>query len=125
MLGIVLLYSGSIIILIWGAAHLFPTKTIVRGFGPISEDNRKIITMEWLAEGVAMCYMGILTILVTAIAGRTAAASTVVYLSTAITLVVMAILGWLTYARTPIMPIKLCPWIQSLSALLLFAGVCL
>ena len=125
MLGIVLLYSGSIIILIWGAAHLFPTKTVVRGFGPISEDNRKIITMEWLAEGVAMCYMGILTILVTAIAGRTAAASTVVYLSTAITLVVMAILGWLTYARTPIIPMKLCPWIQSLSALLLFAGVCL
>ena len=124
MLGIVLLYSGSIIILIWGAAHLFPTKTIVRGFGPISEDNRKIITMEWLAEGVAMCYMGILTILVTAIAGRTLA-STVVYLSTAITLVVMAILGWLTYARTPIIPMKLCPWIQSLSALLLFAGVCL
>jgi len=123
--GIVLLYSGSIIILIWGAAHLFPTKTIVRGFGPISEDNRKIITMEWLAEGVAMCYMGILTILVTAIAGRTDAASTVVYLSTAITLVVMAILGWLTYARTPIIPMKLCPWIQSLSALLLFAGVCL
>ena len=125
MSGIVLLYSGSIIILIWGAAHLFPTKTIVRGFGPISEDNRKIITMEWLAEGVAMCYMGILTILVTAIDGRTAAASTVVYLSTAITLVVMAILGWLTYARTPIIPMKLCPWIQSLSALLLFAGVCL
>jgi len=123
--GIVLLYSGSIIILIWGAAHLFPTKTIVHGFGPISEDNRKIITMEWLAEGVAMCYMGILTILVTAIAGRTTAASTVVYLSTAITLVVMAILGWLTYARTPIIPMKLCPWIQSLSALLLFAGVCL
>ena len=125
MLGIILLYLGSIIILIWGAAHLFPTKTIVRGFGPISEDNRKIITMEWLAEGVAMCYMGILTILVTAIDGRTAAASTVVYLSTAITLVVMAILGWLTYARTPIIPMKLCPWIQSLSALLLFAGVCL
>ena len=125
MLGIVLLYSGSVIILIWGAAHLFPTKTIVRGFGPISEDNRKIITMEWLAEGVAMCYMGILTILVTAIAGRTDAASTVVYLSTAITLIVMAILGWLTYARTPIIPMKLCPWIQSLSAMLLFAGVCL
>ena len=73
MSGIVLLYSGSIIILIWGAAHLFPTRTIVRGFGPISEDNRRIITMEWLAEGLAMCYMGILTLLVTAIAGRAAA----------------------------------------------------
>lgn len=125
MLGVVLLYSGSIIILIWGTAHFFPTRTIVRGFGPISEDNRQIITMEWLSEGVAMCYMGILALLVTAIAGRAAAGSTVVYLSTAITLIVMAILGWLTYARTPIIPMKLCPWIQSLSALLLLAGACL
>jgi len=123
--GTILVYSGSIIILIWGAAHLFPTRNIVRGFGSISDDNRRILTMEWLAEGVAMIYMGILTILVTAIAGRVAAASTVVYLATASALVVMAILGWLTYARTPIIPMKLCPWIQSLSALLLFAGVCL
>lgn len=29
--------------------------------------------MEWLAEGLAMCYMGILTLLVTAIVGRAAA----------------------------------------------------
>ena len=124
MSGTILVYSGSIIILIWGAAHLFPTRNIVRGFGSISDDNRRILTMEWLAEGVAMIYMGILTILVTAIAGRVAAASTVVYLATASALVVMAILGWLTYARTPIIPMKLCPWIQSLSALLLLAGAC-
>jgi hypothetical protein len=122
LLGTVLLYSGSAVILIWGTAHLFPTGTIVRGFGSISEDNRRIITMEWLAEGVAMCYMGILAILVTAIAGTAAAASIVVYLCTAITLVVMAVLGWMTYARTPIIPMKLCPWIQSFSALLLLAG---
>ena len=41
MSGTVLVYSGSIIILIWGAAHLFPTIAIVRGFGSISEDNRR------------------------------------------------------------------------------------
>ena len=125
MLGTVLVYSGSIIILIWGATHLFPTRVIVNGFGSISEDNRKIITMEWLAEGVAMIYMGILNILITVVVGRAVVGSTLVYLSTAITLIVMAILGWLTYARTPIIPMKLCPWIQSLSALLLLAGACL
>ena len=123
MLGTVLAYSGSIIILIWGTAHLFPTIAIVRGFGSISEDNRRIITMEWLAEGVAMIYMGVLALLVTAIAGRAAVASPVVYFTTATALIVMAILGWLTYARTPIIPMKLCPWIQSLSALILIAGV--
>ena len=122
MLGTVLLYSGSAIVLIWGAAHFFPTGIIVRGFGPISEDNKKIITMEWLAEGVAMCYMGILSILVTAIAGRNCVASMTVYMTTGSVLVVMAVLGWLTYARTPVLPMKLCPWIQTLSALLLIAG---
>jgi len=79
--------------------------------------------MEWLAEGVAMIYMGVLALLVTAIADRSAIASLVVYFTTATALIVMAILGWLTYARTPIIPMKLCPWIQSLSALILIAGV--
>ena len=74
MLGIVLVYLGSIIVLIWGAAHLFPTRIIVHGFGSISEDSRKIIGIEWLAKSVAVsCYMGILSILVTAIDSRAAA----------------------------------------------------
>jgi hypothetical protein len=65
--GTILVYSGSIIILIWGAAHLFPTRNIVRGFGSISDDNRRILTMEWLAEGVAMIYMGVLALLLIAV----------------------------------------------------------
>lgn len=125
MLGNILIYAGSAIILIWGTAHLFPTGAIVRGFGPISDDNEKIITMEWLAEGVAMIYMGVISILVTAIAGRTLGASMVVYIATAFTLLILAVMGWLTYARTPIVPMKLCPWIQSLCACLLLAGTLL
>jgi len=35
----------------WGVAHLVPTRKVAAGFGPISEDNRHIITMEWIAEG--------------------------------------------------------------------------
>ena len=38
-----LLYSGSAIIMIWGIAHLIPTQAIVKGFGAISEDNKKIL----------------------------------------------------------------------------------
>jgi hypothetical protein len=39
-----LLYLGSKIITLWGIAHLIPTKAIVKGFGDISGDNKKIIT---------------------------------------------------------------------------------
>ncbi len=119
---IAFLYAGSILILVWGIAHFFPTGIIVRGFGAISEDNKKILTMEWLAEGVALCYMGILVLLVTIVAGRALGVPLVVYLVTGCTLLVMAVLGWLTYARTPNIPMKLCPWIQTVSALLMLAG---
>jgi len=44
-----MLYAGSIIILVWGVAHIVPTKSVVKGFGPTSEENRRIITMEWIA----------------------------------------------------------------------------
>jgi len=35
-----LLYIGSIVIILWGIAHIIPTKAIVNGFGEISGDNR-------------------------------------------------------------------------------------
>ncbi len=47
----ILLYIGSGVITVWGIAHIIPTKNVVNGFGTISDDNRRIITMEWVAEG--------------------------------------------------------------------------
>ncbi len=44
MLAQVLLYLGSAIPLFWGISHLFPTRSVVRGFGDISVDNQRIIT---------------------------------------------------------------------------------
>ena len=38
----------------WGVAHLFPTRSIVRGFGDIGTENRRVITMEWIFEGVTL-----------------------------------------------------------------------
>ncbi len=42
----ILLYIAGALTFSWGVAHLFPTKSVVKGFGDISEDNRKIILME-------------------------------------------------------------------------------
>jgi len=53
-------YIGSSITIIWGIAHLFPTKTIVKGFGEISTDNKNFIIMEWLAESVSLVFIGII-----------------------------------------------------------------
>jgi len=47
----ILLYTGAAMTLIWGVSHLFPTKSVVKGFGDITIDNKRIITMEWITEG--------------------------------------------------------------------------
>jgi hypothetical protein len=45
----------------WGVAHLFPTRTVVRDFGDIGEENRRTITMEWIYIGVTLMFAGLLT----------------------------------------------------------------
>ena len=42
---------------------------MVAGFGPLSEDNRINITMEWVAEGLALAFVGALVALVTSVGG--------------------------------------------------------
>jgi hypothetical protein len=51
MTGQILLYIGAALTLLWGIEHLFPTKSVVRGFGEISADNRRIITTALILAG--------------------------------------------------------------------------
>jgi len=117
-----LFFAGSIIILVWGIAHIVPIKSVVNGFGQISEDNKRIITMEWIAEGVTLCFIGLLALL-TAIYGDPASfTSTIVYRASGGVLIAMAVLTGLTGARTPIIPIRICPIIKSVVAALFLVG---
>ncbi|GAB6283276.1 MAG: hypothetical protein STSR0008_20360 [Ignavibacterium sp.] len=116
-----LLYIGSIVITLWGIAHIVPTKSIVTGFGLISEDNRKIITMEWIAEGLTLCFIGFLVLFITILEGLNPV-SIIVYRISAVMLFIMAGLTQLTGARTSILPIKICPVVKTAVAILFFLG---
>ena len=118
----VLVYIGSTIILVWGIAHIVPTKSEVKGFGGIAEDNTRIVTMEWAAEGVTLCFIGLLTLLVTIFGGSQSPVSAVVYRTSAGMLVVMAIWTSLTGARTSILSIKVCPVVKTIVAILPIIG---
>ena len=122
MINDILLYIGSAIIILWGIAHLIPTKAIVNGFGAISEDNKKIITMESIAEGITLCFLGVLVLLVTSLADSQSQAAYIVYLSCAVMLLIMAILTTLTGARTSILPYKICPVVKTVVAILFILG---
>ncbi|MFC1917536.1 hypothetical protein ACFLXH_02670 [Chloroflexota bacterium] len=113
-----LLYIGSIVIILWGIAHIIPTKAIVNSFGEISEDNRKVLTMELIAEGLTLIFLGVLPLLVTLSVGVQDRTASIVYLACAVMLLAMAVLTGLTGARTPTIWYKLCPAIKTLVAVL-------
>ncbi|MBA7553431.1 hypothetical protein ES705_46022 [subsurface metagenome] len=46
-----LIIFGGLLNILWGVSHLFPTNSVVNGFGNISIDNKRIILMEWINEG--------------------------------------------------------------------------
>ena len=122
MINEVLLYIGSTVSILWGIAHLAPTRAVVKGFGDVSADNRRIITMEWLAEGFTLIFIGLLVLLITALYDRSNTISILVYRVSAGMLVLMSTLTMLTGARTKIIPIKICPFILVSVAVLLILG---
>ena len=125
MINTILLYFGAGVITIWGIAHIIPTKSVVNGFGEISQDNKLIITMEWISEGLTLCFIGLLVLLVTLLIGPHNPVSNIVFWAAAAMLTVMAILTASTGARTSILPIKICPAVKIAVAILFVLGVVL
>lgn len=117
-----LLYTGAGIIIIWGIAHIIPTKNVSKGFGAISEDNKKVLTMEVIAEGLTLIFLGVLPLLVTALSDFHSYTAHIVYVTCAVMLLVMAMLTLFTGARTPIIWYKICPAVKTLTAVLFILG---
>ena len=121
MMDLILLYLGSGLTVIWGVAHIFPTKSVVQGFGEISIDNKRIITMEWVTEGFALIFIGVLVATATVI-DPSNVVSTAVYLISVIMLVAMALLSLFTGFKINFLPFKLCPFIFTASAVFIIIG---
>lgn len=114
----VLLFLGSIVITLWGVSHIIPTKSVVAGFGTLSSDNFRIITMEWVAEGLTMVFIGLLVLATTILIGPGSTTANLVFYATAAMLIVMAIWSAFTGARTSILPMKACPFVKTFVAIL-------
>jgi len=117
-------YLAALFVFAWGVAHLFPTRAVVRGFGEISADNRRIIAMEWLVEGAALIFIGLLIALVTAVGPLSRTALAVYWLCFAM-LNALSVISLFTGFRVNFIPFKLCPLIFTGSSLLLLLGIIL
>lgn len=122
MVNEILLYIGSGIIILWGIAHIIPTKGIVNGFGAISEDNKRVLTMELIAEGLTLIFIGVLALLVTVLVGSQGRTAYIVYLACAVMLLAMAVLTMMTGARTETVWYKICPAVKTVVAILYILG---
>ncbi|MEE9450947.1 MAG: hypothetical protein V3V72_12930 [Ignavibacteriaceae bacterium] len=120
-----LLLIGSILIIIWGLAHLFPTQKIVDGFGDISKDNKQIILMEWVAEGLFLCFLGMLVLWVTIFIGTATPTTIFVIRASATMLILLAIVSFFTIFHTSIIWNKLCGFVKSTVAILFLLGTIL
>ena len=120
----ILIFIGAVLTIFWGVAHLFPTGNVVKGFGDISEDNKHIITMEWIIEGAALIFIGVLVTAVTIIDPSSQVSEYVYYLSI-IMLISLAVISLFTGFKVNFLPYKLCPLIFTGSALLIFLGMTL
>lgn len=118
----VLVYIGSVVIIVWGIAHVIPTKAIVKGFGGISEANKKVLAMESIAEGLTLIFLGILPILITAFGDSRSLTAKIVFLTDGVMLLAMAILTLATGARTSTIWYKICPAVKTAVAILFIFG---
>jgi len=117
----ILVYAGAGLTMLWGIAHLFPTRSVVKGFGKISVDNERIITMEWIVEGVALILLGLIAAAVNAI-DPVSAVSRAVTVLVALGLLVLAVVSLFTGFKVRFLPFRLCPLIFTVSAVLILFG---
>ncbi len=120
----VLLIIGSLLPIVWGIAHLFPTKAIVKGFGPLSQDNTYIIIMEWIAEAVALIFMGAVVLIAT-IVDRTSPVAVAVSWVSVVGLNVLSVVSLFTGFHIAFLPFRLCPPIFTGSSILIVLGLLL
>ena len=119
-----LLYLAAALTGLWGAAHLFATKGVVKGFGELKPDNKRIITMEWIVEGVALISIAAFVIAAAAATptGPASSVSSAIYAVAIGALLILAIVSLFTGFRVAFLPFRLCPIIFAVSALLIAWG---
>lgn len=116
----VLIAAG--IVFLWGVSHIIPTRQVVAGFGDITEDNRRIITMEWVAEGLSFIFVAALIVAVTWSASSPEAAEDLVYRVSSGFLIAIGIWTAMTGARTGVIWFRACPVVMSVCSGLLIAA---
>jgi hypothetical protein len=94
---------------------------VVNGFGDISLENKRIIMMEWIIEGVALIFIGVLVASVTYL-DYTSSISRTIYWLSFVMLNTLSLVSVFTGFKVGFLPFKLCPFIFTTSSILMVLG---
>lgn len=118
----VLAYIAAGMVFFWGVSHVVPTRQVVAGFGEIGRDNRHIITMEWVAEGLSFMFVGVLVSIVTLSSAASEAAEDLIYRVVPGFLLTIGVWTAMTGARTGVIWFKMCPVVMTVASALLIGA---
>jgi hypothetical protein len=117
----ILLYISSFFLVFWGIAHLFPTRNVIREFGEISADNKRILAMEWINEGATLVFLGSLILTITLV-DPAHSISRLVFICVFGFLNVLSTISLFTGFRVNFPAYKICPVIFTGSSILILLG---
>ena len=92
----ILLTLGAILIISCGSIHVLLTKSIINGFNNIKEENKKILFLEWVIEGLMLYFISILVLVITISGLSEDIVSKIFFGASFVILLVMTILSLLT-----------------------------
>ena len=115
------IYGGAILVGLWGVAHLVNTPLVILTLHPATVDDRRVITMEWINEGVTLVFLAAIATAVTMI-GDTHVTRSVLW-GVVLMLNVMSAVSLATGFRVKFIAYRLCPAIFTGSSLLIVAGL--
>ena len=118
VLGTLLNYIASAVVIGWGVAHVVPTREVVKSLGEAAIDSRQVMEVEWVAEGLALAFIGVSTFVLTVAAGLSDPVAVLVYRMNAAALIVFAAWHYLVGFKTRLLPVKLCPAVLTSAAAL-------
>ncbi len=117
-----LVYAGAGVAAAWGVAHALPVRRVVAGFAPLTEDNRRILTMAWISEALALLFVGVIGALAAPAAASGDRLGRLVIVACAGMLLVMAAWTRVTAGRNRQLAFRLCPLVKTVAAALLWVG---
>jgi hypothetical protein len=122
MINSIILYISAALLIFWGIAHLVPTRSVVKDFGHVSLDNKHIIAMEWIIEGVFLIFIGSVLVVLTYFDYKNEV-SIIIYLFCFVTLNILALVSLFTGFKIRFLPFRLCPFIFLTSAFLIIIAL--